>query len=74
MENEPTQISFEQVKELYKDMMKERAREKQRQWDKEYKKIRYNTDPEFRAKHLEIVKLSREKKKLEKEAAVVKSI
>lgn len=31
-------ITFEQIKEVYKEMMKERAKEKFRNWDREYKK------------------------------------
>ena len=51
MENtENTQISFDEIKELYKDMLKERAKEKYRLWDREYKRMRYETDPEFREK------------------------
>lgn len=51
MENtENTQISFDEIKELYKDMLKERAKEKFRLWDREYKKMKYQTDPEFREK------------------------
>jgi hypothetical protein len=50
--NEELQLTFEAVKEVYKEMMKERAKEKFRNWDREYKKMRYHTDPEFRAKRL----------------------
>lgn len=51
MENtENIQISFDEIKELYKDMLKERAKEKFRLWDREYKKMKYQTDPEFREK------------------------
>lgn len=71
---EQAEISFEQIKELYKDMLKERAREKQRSWDREYKKKRYTDDPEFREKHKELVRLTREKKKLEKEIAAAAAL
>lgn len=59
--NENTQISFEDVKELYKDMMRERAKEKYRMWDREYKKMRYETDPEFREKQKQKAKEQRER-------------
>jgi len=61
MENkENAQISFEEVKELYKDMLRERAKEKYRIWDREYKKMRYETDPEFREKQKQKAKERRE--------------
>ena len=57
--------SFEQVKELYKEMLKDRAKEKYRIWDREYKKRRYETDPEFREKRKAQSQSRRDKKKLE---------
>ena len=57
--------SFEQVKELYKDMLKERAKEKFRIWDREYKKRRYETDSEFREKRKAQSRAQRDKTKVE---------
>lgn len=57
--------SFEQVKELYKEMLKDRAKEKYRIWDREYKKRRYETDPEFREKRKAQSQARRDKKKIE---------
>jgi polyhydroxyalkanoate synthesis regulator phasin len=59
--NENPQISFEEVKELYKDMLRERAKEKYRIWDREYKKMRYEIDPEFREKQKQKAKERRER-------------
>lgn len=59
MEN--TEISFEDIKELYKGMLKERAKEKYRMWDREYKKMKYETDPEFREKQKQKAKEQRER-------------
>jgi polyhydroxyalkanoate synthesis regulator phasin len=59
--NENPQISFEEVKELYKDMLRERAKEKYRIWDREYKKMRYEIDPEFREKQKQQAKERRER-------------
>jgi hypothetical protein len=63
MENkqEAANITFEDIKELYKDMLKERAKEKYRIWDREYKKMRYETDPEFREKRKQKAKEQRER-------------
>jgi hypothetical protein len=61
-------ISFEQIKEVYKEMMKERAKEKFRNWDREYKKMRYHTDSDFRAKRIALSTATRLKKIAEKEA------
>lgn len=58
-------ISFEQIKEVYKEMMKERARDKYRIWDREYKKRRYDTDPEFREKRKAQSQAQRDKTKVE---------
>lgn len=64
------EITFEQIKELYKDMLKERAKEKYRIWDREYKKMKYDLDPEFREKAKQKSKQQRERikaiKQLEK--------
>jgi bisphosphoglycerate-dependent phosphoglycerate mutase len=69
MENsENTQISFDEIKELYKDMLKERAKEKYRLWDREYKKMRYETDPEFREKQKQYAKERRERIKATSES------
>jgi bisphosphoglycerate-dependent phosphoglycerate mutase len=69
MENtEP--ISFEQIRDLYKDMLKERAKEKYRIWDREYKKMRYEIDPEFRDKQKQKAKEQRERNKLMKNESV----
>jgi hypothetical protein len=65
-------ITFEQIKEVYKEMMKERAKEKFRNWDREYKKMRYHSDPEFRAKRIALSTATRLKKKAEKEATAKK--
>ena len=65
------QITFEQIKEVYKEMMKERAKEKFRNWDREYKKMRYHTDPEFRAKRISLSTSTRLKKKAEKDATKI---
>jgi polyhydroxyalkanoate synthesis regulator phasin len=59
--NENIQITFEEVKELYKDMMRERAKEKYRLWDREYKRMRYEIDPEFREKQKQKAKERRER-------------
>lgn len=59
MEN--TQITFEDIKELYKDMLKERAKEKYKIWDREYKRMRYETDPEFREKQKQKAKEQRDR-------------
>jgi hypothetical protein len=59
--NENPQISFEEVKELYKDMLRERAKEKYRIWDREYKKMRYEIDPVFREKQKQKAKERRER-------------
>jgi len=59
--NENAQISFEEIKELYKDMLRERAKEKYRIWDREYKKMRYENDPEFREKQKQKAKERRER-------------
>jgi hypothetical protein len=68
MENtESPQIEFEQIKELYKDMLKERAKEKYRIWDREYKKMRYELDPEFREKAKQKSKIQRERIKAMKQ-------
>lgn len=61
------EITFEQIKELYKDMLKERAKEKYRIWDREYKKMRYESDPEFREKQKQKSKTQRERIKAMKE-------
>ena len=66
--NENTQISFDQIKELYKDMLKERAKEKYRLWDREYKKMRYETDTEFREKQKQYAKQRRERIKAASES------
>jgi hypothetical protein len=70
-QNQELQLSFEAVKEVYKEMMKERAKEKFRNWDREYKKMRYHTDPEFRAKRLALSNATRLRKKAEKEATKI---
>ena len=59
--------TFEEIKELYKDMLKERAKEKWRIYDREYKRIRYETDLEYREKKKQQIKEQRERKKLEKQ-------
>jgi hypothetical protein len=66
--NENTQISFDQIKELYKDMLKERAKEKFRVWDREYKRVKYQNDPEYREMRKAQTRAQREKKKAEAEA------
>ena len=71
METQIEQPTFEQVKELYKEMMKERAKEKFRIWDRGYKKRRYDTEPEFRAKRLALSNATRLRKKAEKEATKI---
>lgn len=63
-------ISFEQIRDLYKDMLKERAKEKYRIWDREYKKMRYEIDPEFRDKQKQKAKEQRERNKLMKNESV----
>lgn len=64
------EITFDQIKELYKDMLKERAKEKYRIWDREYKKMKYELDPAFREKAKQKSKQQRERikaiKQLEK--------
>jgi len=65
------QITFEQIKEVYKEMLKERAKEKFRNWDREYKKMRYHTDPEFRANRIALSTATRLKKIAEKEATKI---
>ena len=62
--------TFDEVKQLYKDMLKERARDKYRIWDREYKKRRYDAEPEFRAKRLASTKAQRDRKKAEQLAKV----
>ena len=57
--------TFDQVKELYKEMLKDRAKEKYRIWDREYKKRRYDTDPEFREKRKAQSQAQRDKTKVE---------
>ena len=69
MEN-TEQISFEEIRDLYKDMLKERAKEKYRIWDREYKKMRYEIDPEFRDKQKQKAKEQRERNKLMKNESV----
>jgi bisphosphoglycerate-dependent phosphoglycerate mutase len=69
MEN-TEQISFEEIRDLYKDMLKERAKEKYRIWDREYKKMRYEIDPEFRDKQRQRAKEQRERNKLIKNESV----
>jgi hypothetical protein len=61
--NNDNQLLFDQVKELYKDMMRERAKEKYRVWDREYKRAKYQSDPEYREHRKAQTKLQREKKK-----------
>lgn len=56
---------FDQVKELYKDMMRERAKEKYRAWDREYKRAKYQNDPEYRELRKAQTRAQREKKKAE---------
>ena len=71
METQIEMPTFDEVKQLYKEMMKERAKEKFRTWDREYKKMRYHTDPEFRAKRISLSTSTRLKKKAEKEATKI---
>jgi hypothetical protein len=66
-------ITFEQIKEVYKEMMKERAKEKFRIWDADYKKKRYHADPEFRAQRLASSNARRLRIKAEKEATPTKT-
>ena len=63
-------ITFEEIRDLYKDMLKERAKEKYRIWDREYKKMRYEIDPEFRDKQKQKAKEQRERNKLMKTESV----
>lgn len=63
-------ILFEQIRDLYKDMLKERAKDKYRMWDREYKRMRYETDPEFRDKQKQKAKEQRERNKLMKNQSV----
>jgi hypothetical protein len=63
-------ITFEVVKELYKEMLKERAKEKYRTWDREYKKMKYETDEEFREKQKQKAKNQRERIKAMKLTSV----
>lgn len=63
-------ITFEEIRDLYKDMLKERAKEKYRIWDREYKKMRYEFDPEFRDKQKQKAKEQRERNKLMKTESV----
>ena len=65
METQIEMPTFDQVKELYKEMLKERARDKYRIWDREYKKRRYDTDPEFREKRKAQSQAQRDKTKVE---------
>lgn len=51
-------------------MLKERAKEKYRIWDREYKKMRYEFDPEFRDKQKQKAKEQRERNKLMKTESV----
>ena len=63
-------ITFEEIRDLYKDMLKERAKEKYRIWDREYKKMRYEIDTEFRDKQKQKAKEQRERNKLMKTESV----
>lgn len=65
--------TFDEVKQLYKEMLKERAKEKYRIWDREYKKKRYETDPEFREKRKALSMATRLQKKAEQEKTLAKS-
>jgi hypothetical protein len=58
-------VTFEEVKELYKEMMNERSKERWRTYDREYKLLKYHTDPEYREKKKLQTKQRREKKKAE---------
>ena len=73
METQIEMPTFDQIKELYKEMLKDRAKEKYRIWDREYKKRRYDTDPEFREKRKALSTATRLKKKAEKEKTLGKS-
>ena len=70
METQIEMPTFDQVKELYKEMLKDRAKEKYRIWDREYKKRRYETEPEYRAKRIASTKAQRDRKKAEQLAKV----
>ena len=65
METQIEMPTFDEVKQLYKDMLKDRAKEKYRIWDREYKKRRYDTDPEFREKRKAQSQAQRDKTKVE---------
>ena len=71
METQIEMPTFDQIKELYKEMLKDRAKEKYRIWDREYKKRRYETDPEFREKRKAQSNATRLRKKAEKEATKI---
>lgn len=58
-------VTFEEVKELYKEMMNERSKERWRAYDREYKLLKYHSDPEYREKKKLQTKERREKKKVE---------
>ena len=73
METQIEMPTFDQIKELYKEMLKDRAKEKYRIWDREYKKRRYETDPEFREKRKALSTATRLQKKAEKEKTLGKS-
>ena len=73
METQIEMPTFDEVKQLYKDMLKERAKEKYRIWDREYKKRRYDNDPEFREKRKALSTATRLQKKAEKEKTLGKS-
>jgi hypothetical protein len=63
---EPTSEQlFDQVKELYKEMMRERAKEKYRAWDREYKRTKYQNDAGYREMRKAQTRAQREKKKEE---------
>ena len=70
METQIEMPTFEQVKELYKEMLKDRAKEKYRIWDREYKKKRYENEPEYRSKRIASTKAQRDRKKAEQLAKV----